>query len=52
MRTSLRYPNPSVQSGNETAAPLSECGCAGLLAGVAIQEVALLRKVVVDRSMD
>ena len=52
MRTSLRYPSPTFQSGSEKAAPLGESGGAGLLVGVAILEVALRRKVVVDRGMD
>ena len=48
MRTSLRYPYPSLVSGGEEAAPLCESGGAGRLVGVAILEVALRRKVVVD----
>lgn len=51
MRTSLRFPYPSFQSGSEKAAPLGESGGAGLL-GVAVLEVALGRKVIVDRGMD
>ncbi len=52
MRTSLRYPNPTYRSGGEKAAPLAESGGAGLFVGVAILEVALRRKVVVDRGMN
>jgi hypothetical protein len=52
MRTSLRYPYPTCRSGSEKAAPLGESGGAGLLVGVAVLEVALRRKVVVDRGMD
>jgi hypothetical protein len=33
MRTSLRYPNPSLQSGSEKAAPINESGGAGLFVG-------------------
>jgi hypothetical protein len=52
MRTSLRYPNPTCRSGNEKAAPLGESGGSGLLVGVAVLEVALRWKVVVDRGMN
>ena len=52
MRTSLRYPYPSFQSGSEKAAPLGKSGGAGMLVGIAVLEVALRRKVVVDRGMD
>jgi hypothetical protein len=52
MRTSLRYPIPACRSGSEKAAPLGKSGGAGLLVGVAILEVALRWKVVVDRGMD
>jgi len=52
MRTSLRCPYPTFGSGSEKAAPLSESGGAGLLVGVAILEVALRWKMVVDRGMD
>ena len=45
-------PTPLVGSGSEKAAPLGESGGAGLLVGVAVLEVALRRKVVVDRGMD
>ena len=52
MRTSLRFPYPAEPSGREKAAPLGESGGAGLLVGVAVLEVALRWKVVVDRGMD
>ena len=52
MRTSLCFPYPTCRSGSETAAPLGESGGAGLLVGDAVLEVALRRKVVVDRGMD
>lgn len=52
MRTSLRYPNPSYRSGSKTAAQLGESGGAGLLVCVAILEVALRWKVVVDQGME
>jgi hypothetical protein len=52
MRTSLRYPKPGFRSGSEKTAPLGESGGAGLLVGVAVLEVALRLKVVVDRGMD
>jgi hypothetical protein len=52
MRTSLRYPHPTVGSGSEKAAPLSESGSAGLFEVIAVLEVALRWKVVVDRGMD
>ena len=52
MRTSLRYPSPTYRSDSEKAAPLGESGGAGLLVGIAILEVALRWKVVVDRGMD
>ena len=52
MRNSLRYPYPTAVSGGEKAAPLGESGGAGQLVGVAVLEVALSRKVVVDRGMD
>ena len=52
MRTSLRYPYPSCRSGSEKAAPLSESGAACLLEGVAVLDVAIRWKVVVDRGMD
>ena len=45
MRSSLRYLYPTFVSGGES-------GGAGLLVGVAVLEVALRRKVVVDRGMD
>jgi hypothetical protein len=52
MRTSFRYLNRGLISGSEKAAPLGESGDAGLLVDVAILEVALGRKVVVDRGMN
>jgi hypothetical protein len=52
MRTSLCYPYPARMSGREKAAPLCESGGAGRLVGVAVLQVALRRKVVVDRGMD
>ena len=52
MRTGLHSPYPVELSGSEKAAPLGESGGAGLPVGVAILEVALCRKVVVDRGMD
>ena len=52
MRSSLRYLYPTFVSGGEKAAPLGESGGAGLLVGVAVLEVALRRKVVVDRGTD
>jgi hypothetical protein len=52
MRTSLRCPSPTCRSGSEKAAPLGKSGGAGLLVGIAILEVALRWKVVVDRGMD
>ena len=51
MRTGLRYPNPDYGLGSEKVAPPGESGGAGLLVSVAVLEVALLRKVVVDRGM-
>ncbi len=52
MRTSLRYPSPTYRSGSERAAPLGESVGAGLFVGVAVLEMALRRKVVVDLGMD
>ena len=52
MRTSLRFPYPTLGSGSEEAAPLGESGGAGLLVGGAVLEVALRWKVVVDRGMN
>lgn len=52
MRTSLRNPYPTRRSGDEKATPLGESGGADLFVGVAILEVALRRKVVVNRGMD
>ena len=52
MRTSLRYPSPSFGLGGEQVTPLSESGGAGRLVSVAVLEVPLRRKVVVDRGMN
>ena len=52
MRTNLCYPKPGFRSGSEKTAPLVESGGAGLLGGVAVLEVALRWKVVVDRGLD
>ena len=52
MRTGLRYPYPAYSSRGEQPAPLCESGGAGLLVGVAVLEMALRWKVVVDRGMD
>lgn len=52
MRTSLRYLYPTRVSAREKTAPLGESGSAGLLVGVAVFEMALRRKVVVNRGMD
>ena len=52
MRTSLRCPYPTYRSDSEKFAPLSESGGAGLLVSVAVLEVALRWKVIVDRGMN
>lgn len=51
MRTSLRSSCPKYLSRSEKAAPLGESSGTGLLVGVTILELALCRKVVVDRGM-
>jgi hypothetical protein len=48
MRTGLRYPSRTYRSGREKAAPFGKSDGAGVLVGVAVLEVALRRKVVVD----
>ena len=50
MRTSLQYPYPALGLGRQKSAPLGESGGAGQLVLVAIPEVALRRKTVVDWS--
>ena len=52
MRTSLRFPYPTMASGGKKAAPLGESGGAGQLVVVAVLEMALRGEVVVDRGMD
>ena len=52
LRTSLRYPYPIFGSGGQKAASLGESGGAVELVVVAALEVALRRKVVVDRGVD
>lgn len=52
MRTSLGYAYTTLGSGREKAEPLCKSGGAGLLIGVAVLEMALRWKVVVDRGMD
>ena len=51
MPTSLSFPYPTMASLSKELAPLSESGGAGRLVGVAVLEVALRRKVVVNRGM-
>jgi hypothetical protein len=52
MRTSLRLPNPTQVSSRKKAAPLGDSGGTGLFEVIAVLDVALRRKVVVDRGMD
>lgn len=51
MRISFRYPYPTAVSGGEKTAPLFKSGSSCRLIGVAVLEVALRRKVVVNRGM-
>ena len=51
MRISLQYPYPAAVSGGEKASPLGESGGTGQLVVVAVLEMALRRKEVVDRGM-
>ena len=50
MRNSLCFPYPTAVSGGEKAASLCESGGAGQLVVVSVLEMALRRKVVVDRA--
>ena len=43
MRTSLRYPYPTLGSGSEKAAPLGESGGAGQLVGAAVLVMGCVR---------
>jgi hypothetical protein len=52
MRTSLCFPRAGLILGREQVAPLCESGGAGLFEVIAVLEVTLRRKVVVDRGMD
>jgi hypothetical protein len=52
MRTSLCFACAGLILGGKQTAPLDERGGAGLFAVIAVLEVALRRKAVVDQGMD